>query len=177
MISTATTQRAPLGRWNRLFYRGPSAEVLHNDYARQRRIDDTAPISASFEVIIDAPVDRVWEVLSRPEGWGGVDPAIRDVRLDGGVVEGARFAWRNGRTRLTSRFAVVEANRELSWTGAALGAKVVHRHVMTPTEHGMTRLYSEESMAGPLLVLLFSSAKLRAALEQWLAAIKTAAES
>ena len=175
--STTTTQRLPLGRWHRLFYRGPSTEVLYNEYARQRRIDDMAPITASFEVIIDAPVDRVWELLSRPKEWGDVDPAIRDVRLDGSVVEGARFTWRNGRTRLTSRFAVVDANRELTWIGAALGAKVVHRHVMTPTEHGMTRLYSEESMAGPFLVLLFSSAKLHAALEQWLTAIKSAAQS
>jgi uncharacterized protein YndB with AHSA1/START domain len=177
MISTATTQRAPLGPWHRLFYRGPSTEVLFNDYARQGRIDDTAPITASYEVIIAAPVDRVWDVLSRPEGWGGVDRGIRDVRLDGSVVEGARFSWRNGRTRLTSRFAVVDVNRELTWTGAALGAKVVHRHVMAPTDDGMTRLYSEESMAGRFLVLLFSSAKLHAALEQWLTAIRTAAQS
>ena len=111
-------------------------------------------------------------MLSRPEAGAVWILQYSDVRLDGGVVEGARFTWRNGRTRLASRFAVVDANRELTWTGAALGAKVVHRHVMTPTDNGMTRLYSEESMAGPFLVLLFSSAKLRAALEHWLTAIK-----
>jgi Polyketide cyclase / dehydrase and lipid transport len=175
--TTSTTQRLPLGRWHRLFYRGPSTEELYNDFACERRIDDTAPISASFQVTIDASVDRVWEVLSRPNDWGGVDPTIRDVRLDGPVVEGAPFTWRNGRTRMTSRFAVVDGLHELTWTGTALGAKVVHRHVMTPTGQGTTRLCSEESMAGPLLVLVFSSAKLHAALEQWLTAIRTAAES
>ena len=35
---------------------------------------------------------------------------------------------------------------------------------------------SEESMAGPLLVLLYSSAKLQAGLEQWLTGLKAAAE-
>ena len=180
MISTTsstTTQRLPLGRWHRLFYRGPSTEELFNEYARQRRIDNTAPITASFEVIIDAPVDRVWECSAVPTVGAGWIPRFGDVHLDGGVVEGAPFTWRNGRTRMTSRFAVVDAEHELTWTGAALGAKVVHRHVMTPTNHGTTRLYSEESMAGPLLVLVFSSTKLHAALEQWLTAIKAAAES
>lgn len=40
----------------------------------------------------------------------------------------------------------------------------------------LTRLVSEESMAGPLLPLFFGSAKMAGALEAWLAAIKAAAE-
>ena len=42
---------------------------------------------------------------------------------------------------------------------------------------GATRVFSEESMAGPLLVLLYNSAKLRAEMEQWLSALKSAAEA
>jgi hypothetical protein len=39
-----------------------------------------------------------------------------------------------------------------------------------------TRVRSEESMAGPLLVLFYNSAKLRTGMEQWLTALKTVAE-
>lgn len=38
------------------------------------------------------------------------------------------------------------------------------------------RLLCEESMAGPLITLVFSSAKLDAALEKWLTAIKAGSE-
>ena len=38
------------------------------------------------------------------------------------------------------------------------------------------RVRSEESMAGPLLVLFCNSAKLQTGMEQWLTALKTAAE-
>jgi hypothetical protein len=167
---------APTGTWRRLFYRGPVADVLYDDYARRGRIDDAAPVVASHEVLVDAPVNRVWVALSRPEAWPSVDPDIHAVHVDGGVVEGARFSWRNGRTRLSSRFAVVDPGRELTWTGSALGAKVVHRHVLAPAGAAGTRLYSEESMAGLMIVLLFSSTKLDAALAKWLTAIASAAQ-
>ncbi|HUP73554.1 MAG TPA: SRPBCC family protein [Acidimicrobiales bacterium] len=172
---TASSETTPVGRGQRLVYRGPPIEVLYRDYACRRRIDPAAPITASHEVVIDAPVQRVWQLLSRPQGWSDMDADISDVRLDGEVIEGAGFTWRNGRTRLTSRFAVVDEDRELTWTGAARGAKAVHRHVLTPTDDGRTRLFTEESMSGTGLVLFFSSAKLRAALEKWLSAIAAAA--
>ena len=98
-----------------------------------RRTDPDAPIFATHHVVIDAPVERVWEVLSHPDGWTGVDPTIRNVRLEGGVVEGARFTWRNGKAKLASRFAVVDPGHELTWTGHVMGSKVVHRHVLDPT--------------------------------------------
>jgi uncharacterized protein YndB with AHSA1/START domain len=165
----------PLSRWQRLFYTGPSTDVLYEDYARCGRIDDLAPISARRETIIDAPTERVWELLSQPQRWEQFASEVRDVRLDDGVVEGGRFTWRNGKAKLSSRFAVVNPGRELTWTGTALGSKAVHRHLLTPTNN-QTRLASEESMAGPLLVLFFSSAKLHASLNTWLAAITAAAQ-
>jgi uncharacterized protein YndB with AHSA1/START domain len=175
MTESATQQ--PMGTWQRLFYAGPSADVLHEDYAKRGRIDDLAPIAARCETVVDAPVERVWELLSQPERWPQFAPEIRDVRLDDGVVEDGRFTWRNGRTKLTSRFAVVNPGHELTWTGTALGSKVVHRHLLAPAPNDRTRLVTEESMAGPLLVLFYSSAKLRASLETWLTAIVTSSES
>ena len=85
--------------------------MLYEDYARRGRIDDVAPIAARCEAVVDAPVERVWELLGQPERWEQFAPGIRDVRLADGVVEGGRFTWRNGRTKLTSRFAVVDPVR------------------------------------------------------------------
>jgi len=117
MLDDATHQ--PLSPWRRLLYKGPSLDVLDEDYARRGRIDDVAPISARCETVVDAPVERVWDVLSHPERWEQFAPGIADVRLADGVVEGGCFTWRNGRTKLTSRFAVVRPGHELTWTGTA----------------------------------------------------------
>src|SRR3954449_7546963 len=117
MLELASHQ--PLGTWRRLFYAGPSADVLYEDYARRGRIDELAPIAARGEVVIDAPAERVWELLRHPERWERFASEIRDVQLADGVVEGGHFTWRNGKTKLTSRFAVVDPARELTWTGMA----------------------------------------------------------
>jgi hypothetical protein len=105
-----------------------------------------------------------------------LDPAIHDVRLDGPVAADTAFTWANGRARMRSRFAVVDPVRELTWTGAAMGFKVVHRHLLDDARGGGTGVRCEESMVGPLLTLIYSEARLRVALETWLTAVKTAAE-
>lgn len=165
-----------IGMLKQLFYGGPSIEVLHEEYAKKGRIDEDAYVKASCEVLIEAPVERVWELLSNTPGWGNWYPDIHNVDLDSPVEADTRFTWKNGNTRISSKFAVVETGRELTWTGVSSGAKAVHRHVLASTEDGATIVFFEESMAGPLLVLFFDSAKLRTGLEKWLTALKSAAE-
>jgi ligand-binding SRPBCC domain-containing protein len=153
----------------------PTIDRLHEDYAAQRRIDPSAPVTARRELVVDAPVEQVWALLADPRGWHDVDPKIHAVELDGDVAAGTRFTWRNGPVRLRSRFAVVDPLHELTWTGTALGTRAVHRHVFTATTDGRTQLVTEESMDGLAAKLFFSSKKLGHDLEAWLTAIAKAA--
>jgi hypothetical protein len=160
----------------KLLYSGPGIDVLHAEYAARGRIDTRAPVIASGLTVIAAPVATVWALLSDPRGWGRINPAIHDVRMDAPVRPGARFTWRNGRAKISSRFAVVDPEREITWTGVSSGARAVHRHLLKARGEHCTHLTSEESMAGLLLPLFFGSAKLAATLDVWLGAIKAAAE-
>ena len=161
---------------SRLLYRGPSLQTLHEQYAKQGRIDERAPISAASSVDIDAAPDQVWQVLSYAADWPAVHSAISQVHLPTGVGVDAAFTWTNGGARIRSRFAVVEPCRELTWTGVSFGARAVHRHLLHRIDDGRTRLASQESMAGPFLSLFYSRTKLAYGLAAWLSAIKTAAE-
>jgi Polyketide cyclase / dehydrase and lipid transport len=161
--------------FSQLLYRGPSMDVLHERYAKQGHIDDQAPVTASYQINIGAPVRRVWELLSNPAGWPAFDPGIRSVQADV-IAPDARFTWTNGRSRIKSQFAVIDPGREITWTGISSGFKVVHRHLLSATADGGTQIQCEESMAGPLLPLFYNSTKLHAALQKWLTTIKTAAE-
>ncbi len=160
-----------------IFHGGPPIGVLHEKYAKRGVIDEEAPVKATCEVRIEAPVERVWELLSDVSSWGSWHPDIHDIHLDSAVAEDARFTWANGKARIKSTFAVVEAGRELTWTGVSSGAKAIHRHVLTPDGDGATNLYMEESLAGLLLVLFFDSTKLETGMERWLTTLKTTAES
>jgi carbon monoxide dehydrogenase subunit G len=134
---------------NKLFYRGPSIDVLHEQYAKHGRIDQRAPVHVTEQVLVAAPVARVWELLSDPASWPAVDPAIRDVHLDAPLAADVAFTWTSGKARIRSRVAVLDPTREITWTGISAGSRAVHRDVVQPVGEDSTVLRSEESMAGP----------------------------
>lgn len=159
-----------------LLYRGPHIDVLQNDFAKKGVIDTHAPVQAASEIIVKAPVEVVWEVMADVAHWNDWLPHVTVSKFES-LAPDSVFAWKNGVANIVSRFAVTERNKELTWTGVSSGANAVDRHTVEPTQEGFTRVYTEESMAGPLLVLFFSSKKLKAGQEAWLAALKTAAEA
>jgi len=47
-----------------LTYRAPALAVLHEKYAKRRRIDEQAPVHARQHIVIHAPVGQVWQSLT-----------------------------------------------------------------------------------------------------------------
>ncbi|WP_306192817.1 MULTISPECIES: SRPBCC family protein [unclassified Streptomyces] len=158
------------------FYNGPSLRRLHDEFAKKYTIDKDAPVRGAVEVEIDAPLTRVWELLSNVEGWPLWNPGITSVQLDSGVAVDATFTWVSQRARMRSKFAVVEPLRELTWTGVSLGIKGIHRNILRKLPDGRVLARTEESMASPLLRLIFSERKLRSTLSDQMARLKQAAE-
>jgi len=137
-----------------LTYRGPSLTALHEEYAKAHRIDERAPLAGRRQIVVDAPVDRVWRTLTDVLAWDtNLEPGVKDIRLENGVTVDSKFVRSNKGARMTARFAVVKRDRELAWTGQAFGAKVVHRFELTPRTDETTDVLVQESMAGPLLVV------------------------
>jgi hypothetical protein len=161
---------------SKLFYLGPSLDVLHGDYARHGRVDELAPVRVSEQTLVTAPPARVWALLSDPSKWHAVDHTIKAVHLDTPLDVDTTFTWTNGKARIRSRVAVIKPERELTWTGTSAGSRAIHRYLLEPTGDGGTLLRSEESISGLLLPLFFSSSKASTALAKWLAALKAAAE-
>ncbi|GAA3122430.1 hypothetical protein GCM10010466_11680 [Planomonospora alba] len=156
-----------------LFYSGPSLAVLHDEYAARGRIDPRAQLVSSSSTVVDAPPERVWEVMADLASWPSWASGIEILRL-GEVRPGAPFRWKLGGITLRSRFAVVDAGRELTWSGVFLLFKAVDRHLLEPMAGGRTKVTVEESLAGPLLPLLYSRARLHAGHERWLSDLAAA---
>jgi uncharacterized protein YndB with AHSA1/START domain len=157
-----------------LLYTGPSLQTLHA-CAKQGRIDAGAAIQSRAEILIRAPVARVWKILADAANWPAWMPGVKTVRLDSTVAPDATFTWKSGPSTIRSTFAVVEPGRELTWTGTSAGAKAVDRHTLEAAD-GSTRVFTEESMAGLFVILFFNSHKLRTAQQAYLAALKQFAE-
>lgn len=155
----------------RLFYTGPSLVTLHEDYAKRGRIDEAAPITSRSTIIIDAPIGQVWDVLHDLRAWPTWYPDIQVLELTS-VTPDTPFTWKLNGATIRSTFALVDPQRGLAWTGISFGFKAVDLHLLEPVNESRTRVTIAESLGGPLLSLLYSSAKLRANHEKWLARLK-----
>lgn len=159
-----------------MFYRGPSRQILHEGYAKRGRIDEQAPITTSSAVVIDASVDDIWNQLLNLPAWSAITPSIRDVQLDSAIEVDAYFMFRLHNIPIRARFAVVQPNFELTWTGVSLWFTSIDQHRVEPLPTGGTRLSIAESFAGVLAVPLMSRTRLKAQHEAWLRAFKQAME-
>ena len=111
----------------------------------------------STAVEIDAPPERVWNVLVDLPAYGEWNPFI--IEATGRVAEGERLVLRMalpGRAPMavSPRLLVVAPERELRWKGS-LGVPGLfdgeHAFVLAPLANGHTRLDHSERFAGLLL--------------------------
>ncbi len=159
-----------------LLYRGPAIRKLHEEYAKKRILDEKAQVRAVAKISIAAPVEKAWKLISEINGWPSWNAAVREVRVDGEVAVDTTFTWVSGKSRIRSTLAVVDPLNEISWSGVSAGVKAVHHNTLERAQDGTVLVTSRESMSMPFLPLIFSSAKLHAGLNDWLTALKRAAE-
>jgi len=162
---------------SQIFYSGPSIEILHEQYAKQGRIDEMSPVKTATDIYIEAPVEQVWEQLIKLVDWPTIDPSFRNVHLESTVKVDASFKFVLNNFPIRAKFAVVTPNRELTWTGVSLWFKAVDVHRLEQTNDGGTRLYSAESFAGFMGSLFVSSEQLQKQHDKWLIAFKQAIEN
>ncbi len=142
-------------------------------------IEPDAPVQATRSVPIAAAPSLVWAVLADIPSWPTWNTDVRDVSVPDGVRPGATFTWRSGAARISSTFAVVEPERELSWTGRTLGIHAVHVYRLEPWPDSTTTVVLEESWTGLPARLLRRKcqAMLDDALDSGLTRLKSAVEN
>lgn len=141
-------------------------------------IDTTAPAVARREILIHAPVEKVWQTQSDIENWSAWQPDITSAKLNGGLKMGSTFRWKAQGLTITSRLHTVEPPRRLGWTGVALGMSAIHNWRFE-ARGDATLAVTEESLSGWLtrLMLFFDPRFLEKSLEATLQRLKVKAEA
>ena len=132
---------------------------------------------ASAQVLIQAPIERVWHLLTNVDGWPAWNRDVDAAALDGRFVPGSVFRWKSQGFGITSTVCAVEVNQRITWTGVALGTKAFHAWEVQATDAGVL-VSTSESFHGWLAWLLrgMMQRKLDATLPRGLASLKAAAE-
>ncbi|MET9778975.1 SRPBCC family protein [Streptomyces sp. NPDC006367] len=143
-------------------------------------IDEKAPVIARDDIVIDAPLDRVWRIQTDVENWPawqpGVSSSVKQTR--GPLRPGSSWVWSTeGLENITSTVEQVQPGRRIVWGGPAQGITAVHVWTFTRTEDGV-HVHTEESWTGEPVTADTASlqAALDASLDDWLHNLKRQAE-
>lgn len=153
---------------------GPSLSTLHAEAGRGE-VQSDAPLHARQAVVIAAPREKVWALLTGFSAWPSWQPEISRMSAPRAVREGETFVWKTGDTEITSQIALVRPNEELAWTGTASVAKAIHVWRLSSPTPDTTRIETEETMDGPLLTWFYGQKELDRDMARSLANLTTAA--
>jgi uncharacterized protein YndB with AHSA1/START domain len=106
-------------------------------------------VTSSAEIDIDAPPERVWDVLTQFEKWPEWNPDVKSMSYEGPLVPGTQFRWKAGPGKIVSTLDRVEPPRYISWHGRTLTIDAYHEWWLEPRDGG-THVRTEESFFGTL---------------------------
>ena len=140
-------------------------------------IDQNAPMAARKEIVIAAPNEKVWQVLTDIDHWSEWQSDVTTAKLDGELKKGTGFRWKAKGLNIVSRLQLVQPGERIGWTGDSVGMKAIHIWKLTSEGVG-TRVTTEESLSGWLtrLMKLFDPTFLEKSLEASLQILKNRVE-
>lgn len=140
-------------------------------------INKNAPVWSRNQTTINAPVDKVWDVLTAIDQWPSWQKSVTEARLEGDLVEGTTFKWKAGGLSFTSRIHTMKPKTEFGWTGKTFGASAIHNWFFQD-QGGTTVVTVEESLQGvfPSLFKRYFQKNLDAGVVTNLSELKAAAE-
>jgi uncharacterized membrane protein len=144
----------------------------------KRQIDTNAPVFARKEIVIHAPVEKVWELQTDIENWNRWQPDITSAKLEGALEADTIFRWKAKGLNIVSTLHTVIPLKQIGWTGLSLGMFAIHNW-MFEARGKTTLVVTEESLSGWLtrLMILLDPRFLEKSLETSLNNLKFVAEN
>lgn len=109
--------------------------------------DPDAPAYARSEVMIEAPIDVVWKVMTDIDGWPKWNHDVKEATLGGELEVGTEFRWKAGPGTIVSTLRRVNAPESIAWTGRSFGVEAIHEWDLED-QGERTRLVTAESWDG-----------------------------
>lgn len=144
-------------------------------FASDARMIPNAPIEASRTIAIDAPIDRVWDVLTDVPKWPTWYAYLRNAALAGPFGAGAKLSY-GGLVKHHLAIARVERPELVMLYGKLMHFSAVTKWELQEMSPTRTSVTFTESSEGFLIAALYSNAKLAAHLGRWLKQLKRQAE-
>lgn len=115
-------------------------------------INEKAPAVSRQNIFIQAPIEKIWSVLTSINEWPSWQSAVKEATLKGMLAEGTEFVWKSGGLIFHSKIHTCDPYHSFGWTGKTIGAQAIHNWKFEVKENGI--IVSEEECLQGFFVLL-----------------------
>lgn len=144
--------------------------------ANNGKINDKAPVIARQEIVIDAPIDKVWDILvdigEWPEWYTGAAIRRRPKKLEANRC----FYWKHDGVWIKSRLVKVEKPNILTWVGRVSWLKSIQVWQFQAMGPKKTKVKVDASLDGAWISRFTTSEKQNKKLNLWLNLLKIRVE-
>ena len=154
-----------------------ASKVDRDSLAARGLIDESAPVKATAQVVIQAPPTKIWGLLTNIKDWSRWQPDISPVAIEAAPAVPVPFIWSTGGMTIHSTIRLMNADRTIGWTGRAFHIHAIHLWTLSPQPDGRVLVETRESMDGWLVDRFYSSRELQETDTKWLEYLKKAAEA
>ncbi|MEO1255120.1 MAG: SRPBCC family protein [Bacteroidota bacterium] len=146
-----------------------------NKLAQEGKINEHASIRDSHSIIINASIDNVWKILTDIDHWNSWNNTVKTTKLEGNLVEGSFFDWRQGRNQIKSQIQLLKKPTSFAWTSESKWVKRISVWSLVSDENQTIATVST-SLQGPMVVIVENHQKIYDELLNWLECLKSEAE-
>lgn len=143
--------------------------------AREGRINENASIKDKHSIIINAPIENVWGIITDISNWAEWNNDVKNVRISESVQEGSHFKWTIGRMTAASQIQLFDRPTTLSWSGKSNFVKRIYVWSLEKDED-QTIVALSTSLQGLFTVWVENHRSVYNELLNWLESLKQKAE-
>lgn len=143
--------------------------------AKEGKINENASIRDQHSIIINAPIEEVWEILTNLKEWPSWYGNVKRMEVDEMVEEGTQFKWTLGRVKSISQIQRLARPNTFSWTGKSKWVKRIYVWSLEADEN-QTIVTVSSSLQGTFTVLVENHQKVYTQLINWLECLKSKSE-
>ncbi|GAB4239352.1 MAG: hypothetical protein Tsb0034_15370 [Ekhidna sp.] len=143
--------------------------------AKEGKINENASIKDQHSIVINAPIDKVWDILIDLQNWKEWNSDVKKMDVEGPIKAGTKFNWTIGRLKAQSQIQLIDKPQTLAWTEKSSWVKRIYVWSLEQDEN-QTLVTLSSSLQGVFTVLVERHSKVYDELLNWLESLKKKSE-
>lgn len=143
--------------------------------AQEGKINENASIKDQHSIIINAPIDQVWKIVTDISNWADWNSEVKKVSISEELKVGTTFKWKIGRMNSSAQIQLLEEPNTFAFSGKSSLVKRIYVWSLE-TDDNQTIATLGTSLQGLFTVWVENHRSVYNELLNWLECLKQKAE-